>query len=116
MMLGATSPSYKLVMNYSDIEECRQDCKNQGADLASVHSNEENDFIVSLLEESPTWIAGSITEEDGDFFWLDGSAWDFELWDEGSWSKLTHAMHCILIRQENQTRKSLVKHSMNVFS
>ena len=70
-------------MNYSDIEECRQDCKKDGADLASVHSKEENDFIVSLLEESPTWIAGSITEEDGDFFWLDGSAWDFEYWLSG---------------------------------
>jgi C-type mannose receptor len=74
---------YKLVMNYSDIRECRKDCQKEGADLASVHSKDENDFIVSLLEESPTWIAGSITEEDGDFFWLDGSAWDFESWDEG---------------------------------
>ena len=75
---------FKLVMNYSDIKVCRKDCQREGADLASVHSKEENDFIVTLLEESPTWIAGSITEKDGDFFWLDGSAWDFENWDEGS--------------------------------
>jgi hypothetical protein len=59
---------YKLVMNYSDIRECRKDCQKEGADLASDHSKDENDFIVTLLEESPTWIAGSITEEDGDFF------------------------------------------------
>jgi len=55
----------------------------EGADLASVHSKEENEFIVSLLVQSPTWIAGSITEKDGDFFWLDGSPWNYENWDEG---------------------------------
>eukprot|EP00091_Calanus_sinicus_P022307 TRINITY_DN7000_c0_g1_i1.p1 TRINITY_DN7000_c0_g1~~TRINITY_DN7000_c0_g1_i1.p1 ORF type:complete len:116 (-),score=14.17 TRINITY_DN7000_c0_g1_i1:107-454(-) len=41
-------PCYKLVMNYSDIRECRKDCQKEGADLASVHSKEENDFIVTF--------------------------------------------------------------------
>jgi hypothetical protein len=37
-----------------------KDCQKEGADVASVHSKEENNFIVTLFEESPTWIAGSI--------------------------------------------------------
>ena len=51
---------------------------------------EENDFIISFLKERPeragrkdTWIAGSITEKDGQFRWMDGSDWDFENWDKG---------------------------------
>ena len=55
---------YKLVMNYSDIEECRQDCKNQGADLASVHSKEENDFIETLMKDDLVWYGGRIAERD----------------------------------------------------
>ena len=56
-----------------------------GGDLSSVHSKEENQFIVDILgsEPNPTWIGGSVVEVEGDFFWLDGSAWDFENWDEG---------------------------------
>ena len=75
---------YKLVVNYTDIKECRKDCFKEGADLASIHSQEENQLIVSLLEDSPAWIAGSITEEDGEFMWLDGSPWDFTNWDQGN--------------------------------
>eukprot|EP00092_Neocalanus_flemingeri_P002627 GFUD01002814.1.p1 GENE.GFUD01002814.1~~GFUD01002814.1.p1 ORF type:complete len:195 (-),score=40.35 GFUD01002814.1:76-660(-) len=81
---------YKLVKDYTDIEVCREDCKKEGGDLASIHSIEENYFIISLLKDRPdrdgkknTWIAGSITEEGGQFSWLDGSDWDFEIWDEG---------------------------------
>eukprot|EP00092_Neocalanus_flemingeri_P061228 GFUD01073572.1.p1 GENE.GFUD01073572.1~~GFUD01073572.1.p1 ORF type:complete len:203 (+),score=49.89 GFUD01073572.1:174-782(+) len=81
---------YKLVIDYTGIEVCREDCKKEGGDLASIHSKEENDFIISFLEERPirggqkdAWIAGSITEIDGQFSWLDGSDWDFENWDEG---------------------------------
>ena len=65
------------------MEMCRQDCSQEGWDLASVHSLEENKFIVSLMENHVVWIAGSITEKDEDFSWMDGSDWDFELWDEG---------------------------------
>eukprot|EP00092_Neocalanus_flemingeri_P019105 GFUD01020695.1.p1 GENE.GFUD01020695.1~~GFUD01020695.1.p1 ORF type:complete len:187 (+),score=32.94 GFUD01020695.1:219-779(+) len=74
---------YKVVRGYNDIEVCREDCKRQGGDLASIHSMEENDFIVSFHQDNPIWTGGSITEKDGQFRWLDGSDWDFENWDEG---------------------------------
>ena len=74
---------YKLVSDYKDVEVCREDCKKDGGDLASIHSMEENDFIVSFLNINPIWIAGSITEKDGQFRWIDGSKWDFENWDKG---------------------------------
>ena len=72
---------YKIFPNHSNIEECRADCRKEGGDIASIHSMEENDFIASFMEENVVWIAGSITEKDGNFSWLDGSDWDFEHWD-----------------------------------
>ena len=38
---------YKLVVSYTDIKECRKDCFKEGADLASIHLQEENKMIVS---------------------------------------------------------------------
>ena len=86
---------YKLAMDYHNMEECRRECKEGGGDLASVHSVEENNLIISLLKDRPeregkksTWIAGSITERDGHFRWMDGTDWDFENWDQGRTGKI----------------------------
>ena len=73
---------YKLVMNYSDIEECRKDCMLEGGDLASIHSKEENDFIQTLQKENLVWFGGRIAEKDGEFSWIDGSEWNYDSWDE----------------------------------
>merc|ERR1719483_103335 len=81
---------YKIAMDYHNIEECRRECKESGGHLASLHSVEENNLIISLLKDRPeregkksTWIAGSITERDGHFRWMYGTDWDFENWDQG---------------------------------
>ena len=73
---------FKLVLNYSDIEECRQDCMVGGGDLASIHSKEENIFLQTLMGDNLVWFGGRITERDGEFSWIDGSDWDFAYWDE----------------------------------
>ena len=72
---------FKLVLNYSDIEECRQDCMVGGGDLASIHSKEENDFIETLMKDDLVLFGGRIAERDGEFSWIDGSDWDFDYWD-----------------------------------
>ena len=81
---------YSLKVDFNDIDECRSECKEVGGDLASIHDQEENDFVASFIKDRPvrggekdTWIAGSITEHGGQFTWLDGSPWDFENWDLG---------------------------------
>jgi len=76
---------FLIIENQTSVTECRKHCMENGGDLSSVHSKEENQFIVDILgsEPNPTWIGGSVVEVEGDFFWLDGSAWDFENWDEG---------------------------------
>ena len=73
---------YKLVeKNYTDIEDCRKDCMLEGGDLASIHDNEENNFIQTLQKDNLVWFGGRIDEKDGDFRWIDGSDWDFDNWD-----------------------------------
>ena len=73
---------YKLVeKNYTDIEDCRKDCMLEGGDLASIHDNEENNFIQTLQKDNLVWFGGRIDEKDGEFRWIDGSDWDFDSWD-----------------------------------
>merc|ERR1719420_695161 len=73
---------YKLVENnYTDIEDCRKDCMLEGGDLASIHDNEENNFIQTLQKDNLVWFGGRINEKDGEFRWIDGSDWDFDNWD-----------------------------------
>ena len=54
---------FKLVLNYSDIEECRQDCMVGGGDLASIHSKEENNFIQTLMKENLVGLVEELQKE-----------------------------------------------------
>jgi len=83
---------YKFFNEYHNISVCRNDCKKEGGDLASIHSMEENDFLEGFIKLRPktsnsvwrdTWIAGRISEVNGQFSWGDGTPWDFSNWDVG---------------------------------
>lgn len=40
---------YRLLTDYHNMDECRDDCVDYGGDIASVHSMAENDFITEEL-------------------------------------------------------------------
>jgi hypothetical protein len=94
---------------------CRSDCREGGGDLASIHDQEENDFVAAFILDRPvrggekdTWIAGTITEAGGEFNWLDGSNWDYENWDLGeAFRKVKHIYILKLIRKGEPDRKSM---------
>ena len=63
-----------------------------GGDLVSIHSEEENALVVSLLAAaagSPRYVAWTWTggrdcqPATGECSWSDGTAWDFSNWDAG---------------------------------
>ncbi|XP_059832383.1 lectin-like [Hypanus sabinus] len=59
-----------------------------GGHLASIHSKENNDFVLELVqnEGSPhpkIWIGSSDMYEDGTECWTDGSRWDYHYWLTG---------------------------------
>mgnify|MGYP002058207292 CR=1 FL=1 len=45
---------YSLVTNYHDITVCRKHCRAQGGDLASIHSQRENDFVANFIQSRPS--------------------------------------------------------------
>merc|ERR1712061_129640 len=60
----------------------------EGADLASIHSPGENQFLAGMIQQRPvrggTKVGlGSIIEMNGNFSWMDGTSWDYENWDAG---------------------------------
>ncbi|XP_052353941.1 ladderlectin-like [Oncorhynchus keta] len=59
-----------------------------GANLASVHSSEEDQFLQALVlvktvSFPPTWIGGFYSVKDRRWFWSDGSDFDHQNWAEG---------------------------------
>ena len=63
-----------------------------GGDLVSIHSVEENEFVVTLLEEvrasgryvSWTWTGGaSCSPATSACTWSDGTAFDYSNWGDG---------------------------------
>jgi len=60
-------------------------CKYQGGHLASIHSVEEQNFIVQTFNPSGNvWIGAVDYDHDGVWEWTDGSSFDFSYWIPGS--------------------------------
>jgi versican core protein len=59
-------------------------CEQEGGHLTSIHSTEENQFLLTLLPQNHVvWIGANDLDTEGTFVWTDGSAWDFEAWKAG---------------------------------
>ncbi|XP_016524711.1 galactose-specific lectin nattectin-like [Poecilia formosa] len=70
-------------MPWADSE---QHCVNEGANLVSIHSLEEENFVKSLIRnfdptESANCIGLSDAQKDGRYFWSDGSRFNFRFWN-----------------------------------
>ncbi|CAJ0559334.1 unnamed protein product, partial [Mesorhabditis spiculigera] len=87
---------YKRIGNFSGItwQQARAECQAFGADLTSIHSDEENRIVVELADTyldiqlnyanwttAATWIGGYRTGPKAtDFAWTDGSKFDYTHW------------------------------------
>ncbi|XP_014898347.1 lactose-binding lectin l-2-like [Poecilia latipinna] len=72
-------------MTWADAE---QHCVNQGANLVSIHSLEEENFVKRLIRniaqvDNIYWIGLSDIHKDGTYFWSDGSRFNFSFWNAG---------------------------------
>ena len=74
-------------LNWSD---ARTTCQNLGGDLAIIRSQDENDFILDMLNKQQTvqnfgaWI-GLYRKVDNMFYWIDDTplAGQYSAWDSG---------------------------------
>ncbi|KAK0409357.1 hypothetical protein QR680_004491 [Steinernema hermaphroditum] len=62
--------------------DAKQWCHSSGADLVSIHSAGENDFVFSLSRGS-CWIGAQSPYQNASFAWSDGSEWSYTEWIAG---------------------------------
>uniref|UniRef100_A0A671WFJ0 C-type lectin domain-containing protein n=1 Tax=Sparus aurata TaxID=8175 RepID=A0A671WFJ0_SPAAU len=79
---------YKYVATHLTWADAELYCVSQGANLVSIHSLEEQEFVNSLIKDFDhaqgfTWNGLSDTQKEGGWMWSDGSAVDFKFWDAG---------------------------------
>ncbi|KAK7881150.1 hypothetical protein WMY93_029559 [Mugilogobius chulae] len=82
------SRCFKFISERKTWLDAEKSCLSLGANLVSIHSAEENDFISDLIKTATgsstiTWIGGSDAVQEGQWLWSDGSAWDFTSWYPG---------------------------------
>ena len=91
----------------TDSNEYRVLCQEAGGELASIHSEEENNFIVSLLRTKDarkavwTWLGGKCSGST--CTWYDGSEWDYDNFGQGK---------CLVI---HAFKNAIVEFDLNIF-
>ena len=67
-------------LNWKDAEK---KCTEIGGRLASVHSDEENNFIFQTSNNAVTWLGGNDMSAEGSWIWSDGSSRRYTNWNSG---------------------------------
>merc|ERR1711899_309428 len=78
------------LMSYFEYFQSRLECQEMciwslGGKLGSIHSDEEQELIVNMIQNSgvvghKTWTGGDCNDSSGEWGWDDESAWDYERW------------------------------------
>ncbi|XP_073319112.1 lactose-binding lectin l-2-like [Pagrus major] len=94
------SRCYKYVATPLTWADAELYCLSEGANLVSIHSLEEQDFVKSLIKnfdhtERPTWIGLSDIHKEGRWMWSDGSVVDFVFWRKGEPNNHGGHEHCV---------------------
>ncbi len=85
---GFEGRCYKYVSTRLTWADAELFCVSEGANLVSIFSKEEDDFIRSLISqfdhsEGFTWIGLSDVHKEGSWMWSDGCPVKFVFWAEG---------------------------------
>ena len=66
--------------------DARAYCESLGGYLATITSQEEQDFVASLasnVDYPDLWIGGSDDGSEGEWYWMNGEPWDYTAWYPG---------------------------------
>ncbi|XP_072037146.1 galactose-specific lectin nattectin-like [Amphiura filiformis] len=76
-----------------------RDCEGRGADLVSIHSSEENEFITNMTDGNErVWIGLDDIAAEGDFTWSDGSHLNFTNWGSNQPDNANDDEHCVHLK------------------
>lgn len=91
---GSVGPFIKGT-GYTNFAGAKAYCEDLGYELASIHSDEEN-LAASRACSSSCWIGGfSNDNTNEDFYWVDGTAWDYTNWDAGEPNDWADSEDCV---------------------
>ncbi|XP_041823303.1 ladderlectin-like [Melanotaenia boesemani] len=79
---------YKYVATLMTWADAELHCVSQGANLVSIHSQKEEDFVKLLIKnfdpaQGVNWIGLTDAQQEGAWFWSDGSKVNFKFWNKG---------------------------------
>uniref|UniRef100_A0A8C6SID7 C-type lectin domain-containing protein n=1 Tax=Neogobius melanostomus TaxID=47308 RepID=A0A8C6SID7_9GOBI len=92
---------YKYVSSHLTWADAELYCVSERANLVSIHSLEEHNFVKSLIQnfdhrQGLTWIGLSDTQKEG-WMWSDGSPVDFSQWNTGEPNNVGGNEDCALV-------------------
>merc|ERR1712029_229334 len=89
---------YKYFDNSVKWDDARKRCLSEEADLASIHSEEENDFLREITGNTHAWVGGRRScPSCNDFNWSDGTPMDFTAWHPLQPDNKRGAEECMVI-------------------
>ncbi|XP_072042584.1 C-type mannose receptor 2-like [Amphiura filiformis] len=74
---------YYLSTASSSFSAAKASCKSKGAELTSIHSDDENNFLLQQMEANRItvmWIGLHDITTEGNFEWIDGTPYNFTDW------------------------------------
>ena len=85
---GSGEDCFNFGYDWKDWMDAKKECEYKGGRLASIHSQQENNFITQKLANQGSWTISWIgLERDyatGQFVWIDdGNSPDFNAWGDG---------------------------------
>ncbi|XP_033972669.1 lactose-binding lectin l-2-like [Trematomus bernacchii] len=91
---------YKYIATHFTWADAEFHCVSEGANLVSIHSQEEQEFVKSLIKnfdptEGYTWIGLSDIHKEGSWMWSDGSAAKFFFWNSGEPNNAGRKEDCV---------------------
>lgn len=72
---------YLFVSSADDWQGAERYCNSQGANLASVHSYMESDFLYTFTNRADSWLGGTDSAAEGRWEWSDGTPFDYTTWE-----------------------------------
>ena len=76
---------YELYQNSVSWEEAKAICEEKGGHLVTINSEEENDLVLSMIEDnvSFTWIGASYDTKTGTWNWVTDETFEYTNWNTG---------------------------------
>ncbi len=107
---------YKVYDEYMTWEEAKAFCESVGGHLATITSEEENNFISNLLEKATRnnyFIGATDSEEEGAWKWITGEKWEYTNWSDSSPDNYLTREHYLSVYNFQSTQWQVVRFSWN---